>query len=313
MRTTLVLCCLALGAVPAHSQIGLAQAAPFAVYTHFDNQPSKPVLDSLKAELTSIMLPVGFPYEWKSLDAPRQGESFSELAVVTFKGTCDLSGLLPQRLDTGALGWTHVTDGHIIPFSDVDCDRIRGFLSRALVSLPQPQRDYAFGRAVARVMAHELYHIFSHMEHHGPSGVAQPSYNVRELMGDDFRFSADDREILSALLVTSQGRQPKTAARMGQSLYDLSGCIRCHGAQGEGTGHGPALRVNSQPLNAEQLAVRLDEKTSEMFKRARSRKMLWPALPKTDIDSLVNYLNSSSESSVSAPPPPPVADIPFGR
>jgi len=290
------MCCLALGALPALSQLGEDRVAPFGVYTHFEAEPSKLVLDSLKQKLTSILSGVGLSFEWRSLDVPRTAESFTELAVVTFKGTCDLSDLFPQHTESGALGWTHVTDGKILPFSDVDCDRIRGFLSRALIPLPPAARDEAFGFAVARVLAHELYHIFTQTEHHGSSGLAKATYTVQELMADDFPFEEMDVRTLEAIMVTrglrhSNGGPP----RPGQSLFAWSGCTRCHGPQGEGSNQAPSLRGASHSFDAGQLAARLKGRESEMYRRARDRRLLWPSLTKDELESLVTYLNESVE------------------
>ena len=145
------------------------------------------------------MFPVGLRFEWRSLAAPRIDETFPELAVVTFQGTCALADLIPQRIGSAALGRTHVTDGQVLPFSEVNCDRIRAFLSQALIPLAPQDRNEAFGRAVARVLAHELYHIITRTAHHGSSGVARAAYTVPELMAGDFYFEKADLRALGAL------------------------------------------------------------------------------------------------------------------
>jgi hypothetical protein len=128
-------CWLALAATPAFGRPSPNPAVSFGLYTQFEHEPSPPILDALKLELSLLMSPVGLSVEWRSPAGPRDGEIFPQLAVVTFKGECDLSGLIPQDVESGALGWTHVTDGQILPFSEVNCDRVRAFISRALVRL----------------------------------------------------------------------------------------------------------------------------------------------------------------------------------
>jgi hypothetical protein len=290
----LLLCGLALGVVPLPGQPGEGPFALTAVYTEFEHEPPPLVVDSLKRELTSIMSPAGMPLEWRSLAAPRTGETFSELAVVTFKGTCDLSGLIPRRIDTGALGFTHLTDRQIIPFSEVDCDRIRGFLSKALVPMGPPDREEVFGRAIARVVAHELYHIFTKTVHHGSSGLSQATYTVRDLMADDFCFAEADQLLLTSLSAANRRHGNQGAPASGWSVFAGSGCIRCHGARAEGTVHGPSLHVTGRSFEVGQLIARLTGKASEMYRRARNRKSLWPSLPKGDIDTLIAYLNNTN-------------------
>ena len=90
----------------------------------------------------------------------------------------------------------------ILPFSDVDCDRIRIFVQRDLLLLKAEEREEAFGRAVGRVLAHELYHIFAHTAHHGSDGVGKAAYTVQELLCDEFQF--EEHEALA--LRSANGR-----------------------------------------------------------------------------------------------------------
>jgi hypothetical protein len=167
---------------------GEVQAPPVALYTSFLHSPSRVVESILQDEVETIMAPLGMHFEWRSLASARGTEVAAELAVITFKGRCDIAGLLPHSEPPGALGWTHVSDGVILPFSDVDCDRIRIFVQRDLLLLKAEEREEAFGRAVGRVLAHELYHIFAHTAHHASEGIAKSAYTVQELLCDEFQF-----------------------------------------------------------------------------------------------------------------------------
>jgi mono/diheme cytochrome c family protein len=286
----LVLCCFVLGAGFGLGQPREDPVASLAVYTQFQQDPSSAVLASLQEELKSIMSPVGFDFEWRSLAAPRHGEAFRDLAVVKFLGRCELTNLGAPQRDPGRLGLTHITDGEILPFSEVDCNGIRGFLAPALFRLDPNQREGAYGRAIARVLAHELYHVFSRTAHHGSSGVAQPSHSVRELLAVEFNFQETDARFLAALLNT--GGSPEKTARVGRSLYSGSGCPACHGRTGEGTRTAPPLRAAGKPWEAAAVAARLAGKASNMYQQARGLKMIWPSLRETDVQSLVTFLNS---------------------
>lgn len=112
--------------------------------------------------------------------------------MVNFKGRCDIGGLAASLTRSTALGWTHVSDGVILPFSDVDCDRIRAFVQKGLLSLPRKDREATFGRAMGRVLAHELYHVFANTARHGSCGVGKASYSVEDLLSPQFRF--EERE-----------------------------------------------------------------------------------------------------------------------
>ncbi len=192
------LLCLALGTLPAFGEETRQApvAPPVSLYTQFEQAPPPAIMNALQDELQTIMEPIGMSFDWRSLKLAKPNEVSVELAVVTFKGHCDLTNMLPIRTYPGALGWTHVSDGAILPFSDVDCDRIRGFVQRELLAMPPEKRETAFGRAVARVLAHELYHIFAATSKHGSCGVAKSAYTVQELLAGEFQFEEKESDAL---------------------------------------------------------------------------------------------------------------------
>ena len=189
---------LVLGAIPSFGQPGQIPVTPIAVYTSFRQAPPKAVMEALRDEVESIMTPIGLQFEWRTLNADRGSEVAVELAVVTFKGRCVVEELSARSIVPGALGWTHMSDGAILPFSDVDCDRIRGFVQKELLKVAPEDREETFGRAVGRVLAHELYHIFANTTQHGSCGVGKAAYSVSDLLSDDFQFEARDSRALRA-------------------------------------------------------------------------------------------------------------------
>jgi hypothetical protein len=183
-----VLCsCLTLAALPAFGGGRLAEL-PAVLYTTFQQSTPVIVRHALEDEVESIMGPAGRHFVWRSLVNVEGHEVSSELAVLTFKGRCNVEGLSLKEIHAGALGWTHVSDGNILPFSEIDCDRIRNFVQKELLYRKPGEREEAFGRAMARVVVHELYHIFANTPHHGSDGVAKAAYTAQELLADDFVF-----------------------------------------------------------------------------------------------------------------------------
>lgn len=199
MRIVPVLALAALPVLAAHSG---STPAPIAVYTEFQQPPPAAVLVNLQSELAAIMEPAGIQIEWRALSTAGGDEPVAELAVIHFKGGCNAAGLAAHSINPGALGWTHVSDGSVLPFSDIDCDGIRRFVQGGLMALRVEDREPAFGRAVARVLAHELYHVFAHTQHHSDRGVAKPLYTVEDLLTTNFRFGVHDNEDLRALRET---------------------------------------------------------------------------------------------------------------
>ena len=191
----LVLFCLLAGVFPGWSETRGATFAPITLYTQFEQAPPGGVLEALQDEVASIMAPIGIRFEWRDLGKTGGHEVSAELAVVTFKGRCDAAGLLTRSRFEGALGWTHVSDGQILPFTDVSCDRVREFVQTGLLAFRVEDREAKYGRALGRVLAHELYHIFANTLRHG-SGVAKESYSVQDLLADDFQFEAKETRML---------------------------------------------------------------------------------------------------------------------
>jgi hypothetical protein len=181
------LSCLALAALPAAGDERLVEL-PAVLYTTFQRAVPVTVRHALEDEVDAIMGPLGRHFAWRSIAGVDGREVSSELAVLTFKGSCSVEGLTLKEVHPGALGWTHVTDGAILPFADVDCDRVRLFVQKELLYRKPCEREELFGRAIARVVAHELYHIFANTHHHANHGVAKSAYTALELLSDDFVF-----------------------------------------------------------------------------------------------------------------------------
>jgi hypothetical protein len=206
-----LICCLTLAALPSLGRSRQASVAPVTLFTQFQEEPSAAVQEALQAELASIMNPAGLHFDWRSMNG-NDNTTATELVVVTFKGRCDVQGLQSSSsssIVTGALGWTHVSDGVILPFSDVDCTAVRNFLQRELLGLDQASREESYGRALGRVLAHELYHVLAGTALHGACGVGKSGYTVGDLLAREFVFEAAE---LRALLQSKAHRTLERAA-----------------------------------------------------------------------------------------------------
>lgn len=175
---------------------GRRSTAPITIYTEFDQQYSAQSIETLKSELTAIMGPIGLQFEWRDLKSARGNEVSVELVVISFKGTCNMDEAMPAHVTGGALGWTHMSDGDVLPFSDVDCDRVRRLIAPSTLGTSQSERERLFGRALGRVLAHELYHIFGNTTKHASLGVAKAFYTAGELVSDSFRFESKETKTL---------------------------------------------------------------------------------------------------------------------
>jgi hypothetical protein len=278
----LALYCLALGAFPVFGQV-----AGIAVYTSFQNPPSSVALTSFERELDSIVSPIGLDIIWRSVDSTDRVVANRHLIVTKFTGLCDAHGLPIGAFRHGTLGRTHMTDGKILPFVDIDCDHIRGFVRSSLMPLSAAERNEVMGRAMARVFAHELYHVLGQTSHHGSAPVDRSTYTATDLTEPKLP-SSDKCRLLE---VQDQTPPARASRRRGKIKFFEKLCSICHGPSGEGTKKAPPIRT-AKPVDAALLAVRLGIDGGAMCRSADKLKLEHPVLGKQDIDDLVRYLNA---------------------
>ena len=150
---------------------------------------SKTAQSELRDELSRLLRPVGLELDLRSLSSRTSGEDFNRLIVTKFRGTCSAEPLPSGSLSEGrSLASTAVSDGKVLPFSTVECDTLRRWMSGALATTRKSQRDEVFGRAIARVLAHEIYHILTGTTGHNREGVSKSCFSVADLTSEDFRF-----------------------------------------------------------------------------------------------------------------------------
>src|SRR5947208_8819371 len=111
------LTCLFFGMLPCLGAEG-GLPMPTLLYTIFNVEPPPAIMEYIRDELASIMSPMGVHIEWRSLSVGGDYPVAVKLAVITFKGRCDASGNLPVFRSGGALGFTQISDGAILPFSE---------------------------------------------------------------------------------------------------------------------------------------------------------------------------------------------------
>lgn len=186
---------LMLSATPLRSQIA-EPAAALTIYTQFAHPPSSPSVGYMKSELDAIMFPFHLHIEWRSLEHAKGRETAARVMVVSFKGTCHVDTRAAIVLASGRLGWTEVAEGEVLPFSDVDCDQIRSLMTAPLAMAPPEVRERLLGCAMARVLAHELYHYLTGTTKHASSGIAKAFYTGAELASGRLRF--DEAQLRSA-------------------------------------------------------------------------------------------------------------------
>ena len=247
------------------------------------------MLSAIQEEASALMAPAGLRLQWKTF--PSTGSDVSSaVAVVTFQGRCMADNLPTQPRWETRLGWSQVSNGEVLPFAGIDCDSILGFIDKRLFTEPLPERNQVLGRAIGRVLAHEFDHIFAETRDHKARDMDQPEYSVEELVAPSLDSATAERHILRP--VTAEPAVAKVGSRQaGAQAFAESGCSTCHGARGEGSRYGPALRAAGRLLNGVMLATRLARAEPKMCQLAAALKLPPPSLEESEIQDVVSFLN----------------------
>jgi hypothetical protein len=158
----------------------------------FDHKHSERSVQEMKREMSAIMKKTGLVLDFRSLSDINPNESVSDLVVVKFRGSCQMEPVPMLFDERGPLAFTHSTDGTVLPFSEVECDRVRHSVESAMWGGDRGKADILLGRALGRVLAHELVHIVAKSEKHGTKGVAKTALSGGQLIADRLELDMHD-------------------------------------------------------------------------------------------------------------------------
>ena len=157
----------------------------------FKGPRSQTSVNEMKRESGLILNSSGVRLDWR-LYGKDPSQSGNNLVVMTFKGVCEYEPSGPMFDDLGPLAMTYTANGAVQPFGEVDCDRVVDSARSAMSSNDYARGDLLIGRAMGRVVAHELIHMLTKSGQHGAEGVEKPSLSGKELIGGYLPLSVFD-------------------------------------------------------------------------------------------------------------------------
>jgi hypothetical protein len=208
-----VRCAFALIFCPASVLVGqpsIQQATQVTAVVLPDGRYSRLALREMIREAAHILKKSGISLSWQLGKPAREVNGL--LVVVELVGHCDMDGP-PAFLMPGALGWTHEANGTVLPFSNLACENIRGAVQSARLAGYQLRGNVLLGRAMGRVLAHELYHVIANTTEHGGQGIAQPALSAQELTSGQLELRPSD-----VATIQNRLRQGRVSARASE--YD---------------------------------------------------------------------------------------------
>lgn len=186
--------CLLIAALPAFAA---SKKPDLTVVLDFRGPYSPASIEAMKQETQGILKSAGVHLDWKSRDEA-SGASFADLVVVRFNGACEMPPppLYDELGEIGPLGSTYETDGQVQPFTDIACDRVGAFVRSELRHENPRKADQLIGKALGRVVAHELVHMLTGAKNHSHEGVFKPGLTVEQLVAGELPLSPADIERL---------------------------------------------------------------------------------------------------------------------
>ena|SRR6185295_10035557 len=147
---------------------------------------------TLQRELQRLLQPASISVSWQGAGAVNTAQEFERIVVGSFAGRCDVDTLPVYSAGpkmTRVLGDSVVHHERVLPYFRVDCGLLVRTLSPVLEPLNVPMRRALLERAMARVIAHEIYHILAQTTEHGDSGIAKSSFSLEDLVAQHVEFN----------------------------------------------------------------------------------------------------------------------------
>jgi hypothetical protein len=181
------ICALACVALPNAFGEGIT------IVLDFQGPRSEPSVAEMKREFTGIMKGSALRFDFRSRNEAVR-EDFSDLLVVRFTGKCRLEPVGYLYDERGPMAFTYSTDGIVQPFSEVACDKVTSAVRSAMAGGDFAKADLLLGRALGRVLAHEVMHILSKSGTHGRTGVAKTALSGGQLIAPGLLLEPQDLE-----------------------------------------------------------------------------------------------------------------------
>src|SRR5664279_5441525 len=173
-----------------------AFAEGITIVLDFQGPRSEPSVTEMKREFAGIMKDTALRFDFRRRDQAAQ-EALSDLVLVRFTGKCVLEPVGYLYDERGPMAFTYSTDGIVQPFSEVACDKVTSAVRSAMAGGDFAKADILLGRALGRVLAHEVVHILSKSARHGTAGVTRTSLSGSQLIAPELHLEPDDLERIS--------------------------------------------------------------------------------------------------------------------
>lgn len=171
---------LALCATMLCTLVSFAQTSPpsLTILLNFDNPESAVSQQAMRSEI-QYLLGNSFRIEFGSA-ANWLGSTSGHLVIFNMRGHCSMEQPLSEQPRGLALGSTVVSEGSILPFGRIECDRIRASI-QTVSHETRREAQQQLGQAMGRVVVHEIYHMLSGSPVHTKNGLTKRGLSPLDL------------------------------------------------------------------------------------------------------------------------------------
>lgn len=161
------------------------------VIMDFRGARSERSIREMERESGNILKSGNVKLDWRLRDQTA-GQAYPNLVVMTFNGACQFDRESRNYDQLGPLASTLTTDHIIQSFGQVDCDHVVSTARSAMINGDLPHADLLVGRALGRVVTHELVHMLTGSKDHGREGVFESALSGRQLIAPSLPLSVLD-------------------------------------------------------------------------------------------------------------------------
>lgn len=149
----------------------------------------------MENETSTILKTTGLKLNWRLRNEAAMN-AYPDLVVMTFNGACKFDQDARAYNTLAPLASTKTTNHQIQSFGQVDCDHVVESARSAMWGSDFAHADFLVGRALGRVVTHEIVHMLTHSAAHNRDGVFEPALSGRQLIAPTLPLAAMEVEKL---------------------------------------------------------------------------------------------------------------------
>lgn len=178
-------------------------SSPVTVVLEYDHPQSGVSFSAMTDKLQVTMDQAGVQVDVRNRSSLPENAEFEHLLIFKMKGSCTMSvwpGRTPSN-EEEPLAMSYTVKGEVLPFGEVECDRVRQSLRRILGPAAMSKKDEtAYGSALAVVMAHEIYHMMANATGHTHEGITKEKLSAHDLLDGKLPLSDSARNAIGRSL-----------------------------------------------------------------------------------------------------------------